>query len=90
MMEIFYQYNINLKDNDSLNFEYLSEKALVLVKRRKFQADLLQNKETHLIYKLAEPKKKILATSTLVEPFADLVQEFALSNPFQTMQGSFM
>ena len=71
-----------------MGFEHLLEKALVLVKRRKFLADLLQDKETDLIYKLAEPKEKILATSKLIEPFTDQAQEFALPNPSQTMQGS--
>lgn len=40
-MEIFYQYDIDLEADDSLDFGDLLEKALVLVKRRKFLADLL-------------------------------------------------
>ena len=89
-MEIFYQYNIDLEDDDSLDFEYLLEKALILVKRRNFLTDLLQEKKTDLIYKLAEPKERILATSKLVEPFVDLAQELALPSPSQTMQGNLM
>ena len=88
VMEIFHQYDIDLEDDDSLDFGNLLEKALVLVKRRKFLADLLQDKETDLIYKHAESQKKIPATPKLVEPFADLAQDFALPDQSQTMQGS--
>lgn len=42
-MEIFYQYDVELKDDDSLDFGDFLEKARVLVKRRKFLADLFQD-----------------------------------------------
>ncbi len=71
-----------------MDFGDLLEKTLELVKRRKFLADILQEKETDLIHKHAELQEKILATPKLVEPFADLAQDFALLNPSQTMQGS--
>ncbi len=51
LMEIFYQYDIDLEDDDSLDFEDVLEKALVLVKRRKFLADLIQDKMTDLVNK---------------------------------------
>lgn len=41
VMKIFYWHDINLEDNDSFDFEDLLNKAVVLVGRRKFLADLL-------------------------------------------------
>ena len=68
VMEIFYRYDIDLEDDDSLDFEDLLKKALVIVRRGKFLADLLQDRETNLAYKYAEPQEKIPATSDDVEP----------------------
>lgn len=70
-MEIFQQRDINLEDDDSLDFEDLLKKALVIivrliVRRRKFLADLLQDRETDLVYKNAEPQKKSLSLPTLL------------------------
>lgn len=78
-IEIFYQYNINLEDDYS-DFGDLLEKALVLVKYRMFLAHLLQNKKTDLSYNYVEPQKNIFAIFKLVEPFANLVQDFDSSN----------
>ena len=39
VMEIFYRYDIDLEDDDSLDFGDLLEKALALVKRSKCLAD---------------------------------------------------
>lgn len=54
MIEIFYQYDINLKDDNDLDFGDLLEKALVLIKRRKFLADFINDKETDLVHKYNE------------------------------------
>ncbi len=56
-MEIFYWYNIDLENNDDLDFGDLLEKVLVLVKRKNFLADFIRDKETDLIYKYTEPQK---------------------------------
>ncbi len=42
-MEIFYRYDIDLEDDDSLDFDDVLEKALVLVKRSKYLADFIQD-----------------------------------------------
>ena len=49
VMEIFYWHDIDLEDDNGLNFEYLLEKALVLFKHRKYLADIMRDKETDLI-----------------------------------------
>lgn len=49
VMEIFYRYDIDLEDDDSLDFENVLEKAIVLVKRSKCLADFIQDRETDLI-----------------------------------------
>lgn len=54
-MGIFYCYDIDLKDDDSFDFEDLLKKTLVIVRYGKFVADLLQDKETDLVYTYAEP-----------------------------------
>lgn len=48
MIEIFYWYNVDLKDDSSLNFEDILEKAFVLVKRNKCLANFMQNIEKDL------------------------------------------
>lgn len=53
MIEIFYQYNIDLKDNNDYDFKDLLKKALVLIKDRKDLADLIRNKKTNLVNKNA-------------------------------------
>ena len=57
VMEIFYRYDIDLEDDDDLDFEDLLEKALVLVKRKKFLADFIRDEETDLANKYTEPQK---------------------------------
>lgn len=54
-MEIFCQHDIDLEDDVSLDIEELLKKAIVIVRRKKFLVDLLQDKETDLIYKQVEP-----------------------------------
>ena len=66
VMEIFYRYNIDLEDDDDLDFGDLLEKVLVLVKRRKFLADFIQDKETDLVHKYTEPQK-VPTTLNIVE-----------------------
>lgn len=67
-MEIFCRHDIDLEDEVSLDFEELLKKAIVIVRRKKFLVDLLQDKETDLIYKQVEPQEKIPATPNNVEP----------------------
>lgn len=44
-MEIFYRFDIDLEDDDGLDFGDLLEKALVLVKHRKYLVNLIRDKE---------------------------------------------
>ena len=66
VIEIFYRYKIDLEDDDDLDFGDLLEKVLVLVKRRKFLADFIQDKETDLVHKYTEPQK-VPTTPNIVE-----------------------
>ncbi len=84
-MEIFYQHDIDLEDDDSLDFEDLLKKALVIVRRRKFLADLLQDRETDLAYKHAESQEKVPATSNNFEPFIYPAQDLTPPTPVHTM-----
>lgn len=68
-MEIFYQHDIDLEDNNSLGFENLLKKALIIVRRRKFLANLLQDRKIDLVYKHAEPQEKVPAISNNFEHF---------------------
>ncbi len=82
VMEIFYRHDIDLEDDDSLDFEDLLEKALVIIRRRKYLADFIQDKEIDLVNKYIESLDKVPTHSNIVEP---------LSNPnpptrFQTVQ----
>lgn len=55
MIEIFYQHNINPEDDNGLDFEDLLEKTLVLVRRKKYLADFIWDKEIHLANKYTKP-----------------------------------
>ena len=87
VMEIFYRCDIDLADDDGLDFEDLLEKKLVLVKRRKFLADFIQDKETYLINKYTEPQKKVTTTPNNVEPFTYPAHDLTLLTRFQNVQG---
>ena len=69
VMEIFYRCDIDLEDDNGLDFEDLLEKPLVVVKGRKFLVDFIQDKETYLINKYTEPQEKVTTTPNNVEPF---------------------
>lgn len=71
-MEIFHWYDINLENDDSLDFEDLLEIAVILVGRRKFLADLLWDRGTYLVDKYAEPQEKAFITPNNVESFIHL------------------
>lgn len=86
LTEIFYRYDIDLEDDDSLDFEDLLKKALVIVRRGKFLADLLQDRETELAYKYAEPQEKISATPNDVEPLIYPAQNLAPLTQFHNTQ----
>ena len=88
VMEIFHRHDIDLEDNDNLDFEDLLEKALVIVKRRKFLADFIQDKETDLVNKYAEPQEKVPTTPNNVEPFTYPAQDLTPCNRFYTVQGT--
>lgn len=88
VMEIFYRYDIDLEDDDSLDFEDLLKKALVIVRRGKFLADLLQDRETDLAYKYAEPQEKIPATPNDVEPLIYPAQNLTPPTRFHNTQGA--
>ena len=58
VMEIFYWYDIDLEDDNRLDFEDLLEKALVLAKRRKYLADFIRDKKTDLVNKYVDSFRK--------------------------------
>ena len=86
-MEIFYRYVIDLEDDDSLDFGDLLEKALVLVKRRKYLADFIRHKETNLVNKYTDPQEKVSTAPNIVKPFIYPAQDFVLPTRFQTVRG---
>lgn len=59
MMEIFNRYGIYLEDDDSLDFEDLLEKAMVIIRYRKFLADFIQDKETDMANKYTDSQGKV-------------------------------
>lgn len=65
MTKIFYQYDINLEDNNGLDFSNLPKNLLVLVKCRKYLADFIKDKKIDLINKY-ESLKKLLITSKIL------------------------
>ncbi len=69
VMEIFYQYDIDLEDNNGLDLVDLLEKALVLVKHRKCLVDFIRDKETDLVNKYTKPQEKVPAAPNIVGPF---------------------
>lgn len=71
VMEMFYCYDIDLEDDESLEFEYLLEKALLLVKRTKYLANFMRDKETDLVNKYTDPQDKVPTTFNIVEPFTN-------------------
>ena len=87
-MGIFYRYDIDLEDNDGLGFRDLLEKVLVSVKRRKFLADFVQDKETDRVNKYAKPQEKVPTTRNSVEPFTYPAQDLTSPTQFYTMQGT--
>ena len=84
MIEIFCWHDIDLEDENGLDFEDLLEKALAIVRHKKILADFIQDKETDLVSKYTDSQKKVPTTSNIVEPFKN-------PNPpsrFQTVQGA--
>lgn len=71
VMKIFYQYDIDLEDDDSLDFGNLLEKLLILVKRKKYLADFIKDKETDLTNKY-KSLKKISTALKISTPFISL------------------
>lgn len=82
-MEIFYRYDIDLEDDDGLDFGDLLEKALVLVKRRKYLVDFIRDKETDLANKYIDSQEKVPTTPNIGEPFTTPTPP----TRFQTVQG---
>ncbi|MCJ1347938.1 hypothetical protein MMC31_006168, partial [Peltigera leucophlebia] len=83
VMEIFY------RDDNGLDFGDLLEKALVLVKRRKFLAEFIQDKDTDLVNKYTElPQEKFPTTPNIVEPFTYPAHDLTPPTRFQTAQGA--
>lgn len=82
VMEIFYWYDIDLEDDNRLDFEDLLEKALVLVKRRKYPADFIRDKKTGLVNKYVDSLEKVPATLNIVKPLLNPTPPIR----FQTVQ----
>lgn len=68
MIKIFHQYDIDLDDDNKLNFGDLLKNMLVFVKHLKFLADFIQNKETNQVNKYTDPQK-VLITLNNIELF---------------------
>ena len=84
VIEIFCRHDIDLEDDDGLDFEDLLEKALAIVRRKKILANSIQDKETDLVSKYTDSQEKVPTTPNIVEPFTN-------STPptrFQTVQGA--
>ena len=88
VMEIFHRHDIDLEDDNSLDFEDLLKKTLVIVKRKKFLADFIQDKETDLVNKYAEPQEKVPTTPNNVELFTYPAQDLTSPTRFYTVQGT--
>lgn len=84
-MEIFYCYNIDPKDNNNLDFEDLLKKALVMVRRKKFMADLQKYRETESVFKYAELQDKVSSISNTIEHFTYPALDLRRSQ-FQTIE----
>lgn len=69
VMDIFYRYDIDLEDDNSLDFEHVLEKALVMVQRSKCLADFIRNRNNDLIDKHTGLQEKRPTALNTVEPF---------------------
>lgn len=86
LMEIFYRYDINLEDDDGLDFEDLLEKALVLIKRRKYLADFIGDKETDRVNKNTGAQEKVPTAPNIVEPFTYRAKDLTPPTQFDIVQ----
>lgn len=84
VMEIFYRYDIDLEDNDDLDFGDLLEKVLELVKRKKYWVDFIRDKETEV--NKYDPREKVPTAPNIVESFIYPVQDFVPHTRFHTLQ----
>ncbi len=71
VMEIFYRHDIDLKDDDGFNFENSLEKAMVLVKRKKYLADFILGKGTDLVDNYTDSQGKVYTSPNIVELFTN-------------------
>ena len=85
VMEIFYRYDIDLEEDDGLDFGDLLEKVLVLVKRRKYLVEFIRDKETEA--DKYDPQEKVFTAPDIFEPFLYPVQDFVLPIRCHTVQG---
>lgn len=88
VMEIFYQYNIDLENDGSLDFEEVLEKTLVLIKRNKYLAGFIWDRENDLINKHTGLEEKRSNTPNTVESFTLSAQDLTLPIQFNTVQAT--
>ena len=86
VMEIFYRYDIDLEDDDSLNFDDVLEKALILVKRSKCLEDFIRDRENDLIDKHTGLEEKRPNAPNTVESFTYPAQDLTPPTQIHTMQ----
>ena len=67
VVEISYRFDIDLEDDDGLDFGDLLEKALVLVKRRRYLVNLIRDKETDPVNEYTEPQEKVPTAPDIIE-----------------------
>lgn len=75
---------MDLEDDNGLDFGNLLEKSLVLIKRRKFLADFMQDKETDLADKCTEP---VSTAPNIVQSFKYTAQDLTPTIRLRTNQG---
>lgn len=86
MIEIFYCYDIDLKDNNSLDFEDVLEKVFVLLKCSKCLADFIWDRKTDLIDKHTGLEEKHSNNPNTVVPFTLSAQDLTTPIQFNTVQ----
>lgn len=86
LMRTFYRYDIDLEDDNRLDFEDLLEKVLVLVKCRNRLAAFLQDQAKNSVDEYIKPHEAV--TPTIVQPLTYTAQDLTPTLQFRTVQGA--
>ena len=85
-MEIFYWYDIDLENDNSLDFDDVLEKALVLVKCSKYHEDFIRDKKNDRINKHTDFEEKRPNAPNTIEYFTYLAQDLTPPTQVHIMQ----